>query len=286
MTDDDIEGAEARRPGGIQSVAIGARVLFELANCGRPASLSDLARRLEMAPSNVRRYLVSLVASGLVEQDVLSLKYQLGVSSIRLGIFAMAQRPEIDLAVAECRALRDELDCCVGLLCPGESGPVMVHWLENADRVTHVGRIGASFSLIHSATGRAYLAQMPADMARAAFARETIGGLLPMEHGRKLDQGAFEDMLSRTRERGFSHVCGDYTPGIEAVGAVAFNAAGEVAFIMTVVGRIGLFDDHAKPRAPAALCAATRRLSALLGQSDARAPIVFPDRLRISQRDL
>ncbi len=286
MTEDEIEDRDSRKPSGIQSVEIGARILFELANTGHPATLSELSRCLDMAPSNVRRYLVSLVATGLIEQDLESLRYQLGVSSIRLGIVAMGQRPEIDLAVQELRALRDEVDCCVGLLCPGETGPIMLRWLENDDRVTHVGKIGASFSLIHSATGRAFLAQLPLDVAKAAYDRETRDGTKPTEYGQAIDRDAFLDLLRRTRDRGYSHVRGDYTPGIEAVGATAFNAAGEIAFIMTIVGRIGIFDRQAKPDAPMALFRATQRLSEALGHSKVQTSIVFPDRLRLSVRDL
>jgi DNA-binding IclR family transcriptional regulator len=282
----EADETAGKRRHGIQSVEIGMRVLFELANCGGPVALSDLSRRLDMAPSNVRRYLVSLVTAGLVEQDEQSLKYLLGVLSIRLGLAAISQRPEIELAIEEARALRDEVDCCVGLLCPGENGPVMIRWLENGDRVTHVGKIGASFSLIHSAAGRAFLAHMPAEFARSAFERETRGDALPTEAGTPLDVTDFLTMLARTRKQGFSHVRGDYTPGIEAVDAPVFNAAGEIAFILSVVGRTGIFDPEVKPAAPMALKRAAERLSSLLGHGAAAASLRFPRRPRLSLRDL
>jgi DNA-binding IclR family transcriptional regulator len=78
----------------------------------------------------------------------------------------------------------------------------------------------------------------------------------------------------------------DYTAGIEAVGAPVFNAAGEIAFILTLVGRTGIFDAESKPAAPAALKRAAQRLSAVLGYTEGAAPIAFPDRLRLSSRDL
>jgi DNA-binding IclR family transcriptional regulator len=239
-----------------------------------------------MAASNVRRYLVSLVTAGLAEQDPQSLKYQLGVASIQLGLSALAQRSEIDIALTEARSLRDEVDCCVGLLCPGESGPIMIRWLENGDRVTHVGKLGATFSLIHSAAGRAFLAAMPEDIACAAFARETAQADTPREAGQPLDLKGFLAMLRRCRKTGFSHVRGDYTTGIEAVGAVAYNAAGEVAFILTVVGRSGIFAGDGKPEAPEALKRSVSRLSAMLGHADFRRPLCFPERLQLANRDL
>lgn len=283
---DESEKADLKRRTGIQSVEIGAQVLFEVANVGRPVALSDLSRRLAMPAPNVRRYLVSLVTAGLIEQDALTLKYHLGLSSIRLGLAAMSQRPDLDLAIHVATALRDEVDCCVGLLCPGELGPVMVRWLENEDRVTHVGKIGATFSMVHSASGRAYLAQMPNDVVQAAFHRETRAGERPTDNGRILDMDAFAAHLQATKSKGYSHVRGDYTAGIEAVGALAFNAAGEVAFILTLVGRMGIFDPGSKPHAPEALKEAAARLSGLLGNGEQPAPIAFPVRPMISHGDM
>jgi DNA-binding IclR family transcriptional regulator len=286
LIEDQVDEPGSKRRLGIQSVEIGARVLFELANCGRAVTLSELSRLLEMAPSNVRRYLVSLVTAGLVEQETQSLRYHLGVSSIRLGLAAIGQRPEIELAVEEARSLRDEVDCCVGVLCPGESGPVMIRWLENGDRVTHVGKIGATFSLIHSAAGRAFLAFMPIEVARAAYDRETRGASIPTQAGVPLIWKDFASMLARTKHEGVSHVRDDYTAGIEAVGAPAFNAAGDISFILTLVGRTGIFDAQSKPAAPAALKDTAERLSAILGYTEGAEPIAFPKRLRLSLRDL
>jgi DNA-binding IclR family transcriptional regulator len=267
---------QGKRRLGIQSVEIGVRVLFELANFGRPAGLNELSRRLDMAASNVRRYLVSLAGANLVEQDAQTQKYFLGVSSIRLGMAAIAQRPEIDIALQQAQALRDEVDCCVGVLCPGDFGPVMIRWLENDDRITHVGKIGASFSLIHSASGRALLARSPLAAAAAAYEREARGTARPTEAGVPMDRDAFAAMLERTRERGYSWVRGDYTAGIEAAAAAACNASGEIAFILSVVGRTGIFDAGSKPHAPEALKRAAERLSFLLGESSA---ILFPHHL-------
>lgn len=271
---------------GIQSVEIGARVLFELANHGRPASLAELARRLAMPPSNVRRYLVSLVTAGLVEQDPETLAYALGVSCIRVGLTALGQRSEVELVTSAARQLRSRVNCCVGVLCPGESGPVMIYWLENDERVTHVGKIGATFSRIHSAAGRIFLAFAQDSEVETAYRTESVGGMLPTEAGRRLDLAAFKAMLRRTRAREMSHVKGDYSAGIEAVGAPVLNAAGEVVFAVTLLGRIGLFDQAPKNAAPDELSQTTRRVSAMLGYAASGATIAFPAKPLLSLRDI
>ena len=92
-------------------------------------------------------------------------------------------------------------------------------------------------------------------------------------------------MLRRCRKTGSSHVRGDYTTGIEAVGAVAYNAAGEVTFILTVVGRSGIFAADGRPEAPEALKRSVSRLSAMLGHAGFRRPLCFPERLQRATRD-
>jgi len=126
-----------------------------------------------------------------------------------------------------------------------------------------LGKLGATFSIIHSAAGRAFPAAMPEDTACSAFAGETAQADTPSEAGQPLDLKGFLEMLRRCRKTRFSHVRGDYTTGIEAVGAVAYNAAGEVAFILTVVGRSGILAADGKPEAPEALKRSVSRLSAM-----------------------
>ena len=280
------ENEDERRKLGIQSVEIGAHILFTLANFNKPATLSELSRQLNMAPSNVRRYLVSLANTGLVEQAPNSLRYMLGSACVRLGLLSMGQRPEIEVVNDAARDLRDEIDLCVGLLSTNELPPMMINWFSNGDRITHVGRLGANFSLVHSASGRTALAHQPEAEIVTAFRKAVREGRKPTYCGELLDEEDFLALNARIREQGVTHVRGDYTPGIEAYAAPVFNAAGKVIFVLTVVGRVGVFEsEHSAQQVVAALKAAVSRVNDRTGFSATATPITFPETPVLSFRD-
>ena len=71
------------------------------------------------------------------------------------------------------------------------------------------------------------------------------------------------------RSRGLHFVHGLLMPGVDALSAPVFNAVGNVAAVMTVVGPTSIF--HADEHGPAAqrLLAATRETSWRMGYSPA-----------------
>jgi DNA-binding IclR family transcriptional regulator len=73
----------------------------------------------------------------------------------------------------------------------------------------------------------------------------------------------------RIRQRGLHHVHGLLMPGVDALSAPVFNAMGQIAAVMTVVGPTSIF--HADENGPAArrLLAATRETSWRMGYSPA-----------------
>jgi DNA-binding IclR family transcriptional regulator len=79
------------------------------------------------------------------------------------------------------------------------------------------------------------------------------------------DDQAYETLCGQIRDRGLHHVHGLLMPGVDALSAPVFNAVGQVAAVMTIVGPASLF--HADENGPAAqrLLAATRAVSWRMG---------------------
>jgi DNA-binding IclR family transcriptional regulator len=80
---------ETKSSHGVQSLEIGVDVLKVLVESGQALMLKEIAAAAGMPASKAHRYLVSLVRSGLVEQDSQNLKYDLGPLAIPLGLAAV-----------------------------------------------------------------------------------------------------------------------------------------------------------------------------------------------------
>ena len=81
---DDLEGKH-----GVQSLEVGMSLLKAMVAGQQAMMLKDIAAAADMPASKAHRYLVSLIRSGLVEQDPLSSRYTLGPFALNLGLVAL-----------------------------------------------------------------------------------------------------------------------------------------------------------------------------------------------------
>lgn len=175
---------------GIQSVEIGTKVLFSLAQAGAPLTLNELARLCGEAPNKVHRYLVSLGRVGLTSQSPATGRYDLGPSLRQLGAEALRRTNEIAVASTYAARLRDETGYAVNVGAWTDSGPVIVRWEYGIHALAMTTRIGAVIPLIESAAGQVFLAHLPQRMTRPA---------LEIQYGH-LDE-ALEQKIQQTVER-------------------------------------------------------------------------------------
>jgi DNA-binding IclR family transcriptional regulator len=124
-----------------------------------------------------------------------------------------------------------------------------------------VTQLGSVLPLLSSSTGLVFGAYLPK--------RETVD-LRDQELHNATDHILADDqtyaaLCEQIRVRGLHHVHGLLMPGVDALSAPVFNAAGNVAAVMTIVGPTSLF--HADENGPAAqrLLAATRAVSWRMG---------------------
>ena len=91
----------------VQAAETCLAVLKALATLGGRASLTAIAGEVEESPAKVHRYLASLMAEGLVEQDRGGTQYALAAEAMRVGLAAMRQSDPIRLAEPALLHLRD-----------------------------------------------------------------------------------------------------------------------------------------------------------------------------------
>lgn len=159
------------QPVGIQTVETALDVLGIITQEGSAIGLSELSRRTGLIPSKLHRYLVTLVRYGVVKQSVSTGMYELGPTALRIGLAALNRHDAIGSAQEVVSALAANTGCSVGLYVWTELGPTLVR-LEIGAYLPTVLRVGTALPLVHSATGRVFLAHLPASETARLLRKE------------------------------------------------------------------------------------------------------------------
>lgn len=219
----------------VQGAATGVAVLKGLAELGGRASLSALARALDVAPAKVHRYVISLVEAGLVAQDPVSQHYYLGPEVIHLGLVALRLADPVRLAEAPLMQLRDSLGLTCFLAILGNRGPTIVRFEEPALPVTLNVRVGSVMAWLTSATGQVFLADLEAS-AVSRWVADELAALSPRQRAGLPQPDPVAAIRQTVRQHGVAVVRDTYLPGIGAVAAPVRDVAGRVVAALTVLG--------------------------------------------------
>lgn len=254
---------EAEGKHGVQSIEIGMQVLRAVAGGNRAMMLKDIAAAAGMPASKAHRYLVSLIRAGMVEQDRESSLYDLGPLALHVGLAAIDRLDRVQLGLNAIADLRDRVNETTALSVWSENGPIIVRDERPRRAITVNVVTGTALDVLSSASGQIFAAYLPREKTQKLIEAELADGRAPAATS---DWPAIEAMFERVRATGISSVSGYHlVPGVEAIGAPVFNAAGTITLTMLVVGIQGMFD--MRPDGPIArqLVAAANTLSERLG---------------------
>lgn len=278
-TEPEDDSPEASRAG-IQSVEVGFELLRALADAPGALMLRDLAAGAGMSAAKAHRYLVSFQRMGLVMQDPVSTRYDLGPAALRLGLASLARIDAVKLARERIPDLLAATGHTLAIAVWGNQGPTMVHWAEAPQSVPVTLRLGDVMPLLTSATGRCFAAFMPREgrdgeripaMIRDELARlkqlPTTGLPLP---DLPRTQAEVQVLLQETRSRGLGRVVHSLLPGVGGFCAPVFDAQGRLALGLVLLGSVATLDT-AWDGAPArALLACAQQLAADIGHRNGR----------------
>jgi DNA-binding IclR family transcriptional regulator len=239
----------------IQSVDRALRVLTALQGTRR-MSLSELAARLDLAPSTTHGIVRTLVQHGMVVQERGSSRYQLGPAVLRLGNVYLDTIELRSKAIpwAEDLARRTGLAVRTGVLLIDDV--VIIHHEPRPDGSRQMPEVGIVIPAHASALGKAILAFAPDDAARLlsggelrSMTGETV--TLPEQLRRQLDE---------VQSTGIARELDEAVLGEAAVASPVIDSWGDV------VGAIGVIMSGAQETDPSdQVREAARSLSRELG---------------------
>lgn len=273
-TDPD-DTADGPQRAGIQSVEVGFDLLDALSRTDGALMLRDLAASAGMSAAKAHRYLVSFQRLGLVVQDPVSTRYDLGPAALRLGLASLARLDGVKLARQRIDALLADTGHTLAIAVWGNQGPTMVHWVEAPQAVPVTLRLGDVMPLLTSATGRCFAAFMGEStedarrvepMLRAELARlkKLPDNGLPLSDVPRT-WADVQTLLADTRRRGMARVVHSLLPGVGGFCAPVFDAQGRLVLGLVVLGSVVTLDTGWDSLPAQALLRTARQLSADLG---------------------
>lgn len=245
MSDDEVDDKATDGRQGIQSVEIGSKVLFALAQAGCPLQLNELARLCGEAPNKVHRYLVSLGRVGLTMQSPITGQYDLGPGLRQLGAEALRRTNEIAVASEHAARLRNATGYAVNLSVWTDGGPVIVRWEHGVQALALTTRIGATLPILESAAGQVFLAHLPSAMTKVALEHQY--GDVGEDLERRVGQ-----VVARVKVDGYGRTDGGVVNSLLSLSAPIVGASDP----MPVVETIAMLRDRADAADEAAALAA------------------------------
>lgn len=258
--------AKSRR--GIQSIEIGGRLLTTLVEEGSPMSLGDLAKKAGMPSAKAHPYLVSFGSFGLVEQNLLTGRYELGPFALQLGLISLQLLDPVRIAIPMITQLADDIDQTIGLSVLGNQGPTIIYIAESSYPIHVNMRTGTVMSIQSTATGRVFAAFLPPRQVDRMLAQEKRNGIAAAFGAQGMKAPALENLLSDVRKRGMARVQGEPIPGINAICAPVFEHSGTIRLGITAIGPAGSFDANWSGNIAKQVNACAKAISHRLGYQD------------------
>jgi DNA-binding IclR family transcriptional regulator len=265
--DDTADTGEEKLRSGIQSIEVGFRLLEVLTHEPRAMMLRDLAQRAGMSPAKAHRYLVSFLRLGVVAQDALSGRYELGGFALQLGLARLARVDGVKLARIALAELRDRLDLTVGIAVWGNQGPTVVHWMESSHPAKASLKLGDVMPLLGSATGLLFAAYLPASKTATMIERELTDSRRSSQTAGPRTHEEVERVLEEVRAHQAARVEGVLLATIHAFCMPVFDSTGDLALGLIALGHEGAFDIRWGGEVDTALRECARKLSYELGYS-------------------
>lgn len=238
----------------IQSIEVGAKILFALADIGRPATLTEIAAHTKTVPAKLHRYLASMSQSALVFQPKKAGLYALGAGAIQIGLSAIQQNDFCTVSAQHLKGIRDRLDVTCFSAVLGNHGPTVVEQALATNHVAIYIRVGSVLPIEASSTGWAFGAWLSDEQYRSICGYE-----------RRKASKSLRMRLAQVRRNGCAHIADEYVRGVSAVSVPVFERNEAICGVLTALGPTGFFDNSIRGPVATQLRSAADQIGRSLG---------------------
>jgi IclR family transcriptional regulator, acetate operon repressor len=231
--------------------------LLECLADGHPRSIARLAAATDLNKASIYRLVATLERRGYLSRRGDRQGYTAGPSLLALSRLFVANTGLLTVAGPILRRLHEESGETVNLAVPDRDQVRYLDIVESAHGLRMSADVGATSPMYSTSLGKAILAAMEPEPARAALARQDRRKLTP----HTLDDLAdLTEEVRAARERGWALDDEETEVGARCVGVAVLDGAGRPIAGLSVSGPAWRLPDDTLPRVGRTLIEAAREL--------------------------
>ena len=243
--------------GGVRALDRALDILDVIAG-GGGLTLTEIAQRLDLAPSTVHRVLVTLAARGVAESDNATQTWHVGPTAFRHGSAFMRRSGLVERARPVLRRLMEVTGETANLGILDGNAVLFLSQAETHETIRAFFPPGTRSPLHASGIGKALLAHMRAFELRQLMREMQLAQFTPMTLS--APQALLDD-LAQIRARGYSLDNEERSLGMRCIAAPIFDLAGEAAAGISVSGPLSRMGDARLQAMSDCVITAARELS-------------------------
>lgn len=231
-------GAETAQ---VQSLTRGLSILQCLARTEGGLTLTDIAHRVQLAPSTTHRLLSTLEKMGYVFQaGELGLWY-VGIEAFTVGSSFLANRDFVAQSHAFMRRLMEQAGETTNLAILDGTEAVFIDQVQCRETMRTIVKLGSRVPLHASGVGKAIFASLPDDQIDAML---KIRGLPRITENTITSPETMWASIRVIRQRGWSFDDEEHLPGTRCVAAPFYDEHAEPLGAISVAGPLSRLSDE------------------------------------------
>jgi len=228
----------------------------------RELALAELARQTGLSEATALRYASSLTTHGVLERELQTGRYRLGIRLFELGQKALRDRDPRSIALPHMARLRSRFEETVNLAMRHGDDIVLIEVLESPRSIRKGAMLGDRDYWHASSLGKAVLAHLNRDEARMLLERHERRPFTPHT---KTSVERLLDELDEVRAQGFAVDDLENETDLRCVGAAILDRQGAPQFAISIAGPATRVTREATVEMGAALRNVAAAVSAGLG---------------------
>jgi IclR family transcriptional regulator, KDG regulon repressor len=260
-----LDTPDAKRSGGVQSLARAFSILEEVARSRDGINLADLSRKVGLHNSTTFHLVKTMVSLGYIRQIKDDKRYRIGRPLFALAANALDEIEMVSLATPVLEDLSRQTGESGHFAVPMGDSVVVIARTAGAGAFQLTERVGVVRPAHCTALGKVILAAFKPELLESFLKRVELAPVTPNSI---TDAAALRKNIEDVRQSGIAFDDGEFNPEVRCIAVPVKDFTGQIMGAVGISGPIWRLNIQALQSRAQAVQAAARRLSAEFGYRD------------------